>query len=115
MLIMKWEPHAECSDQKYPPELSVCKIVLDKMPASTTVETFGAQGTENIDVSLPVKYSDRQSIPCSSCYMSSSTNSSYSEFCLHNRGVDKWTASNGRLVQHMDRSCVDSSNMREKS
>ena len=59
MSIMRWEPYAECSDpERSPPALLACKGVLDKMPASTILERFGAQGTENIDVPLPVKYSD---------------------------------------------------------
>lgn len=96
MWIARWVPYADCSNtEREPPGLSECNSVLNKLPASRIVETFGALGTENIDVPLPLKYSDRQSVPCSSCYISSSTDPSYSEFCLHNRSIDHWTANQG--------------------
>ena len=96
MWISQWKPYAECSDPgKDPPELSACKSVLNKLPTSTSPETFGARGTENVDVPLPVKYSDRQSVPCPSCYIPSSTDPSYSGFCLHSRSIDNWTANQG--------------------
>ena len=96
MLILQWKPYAECSDtERDPPDLIACNSVLSKLPASATVQTFGAPGTGNIDVPLPLKYSDRQSVPCSCCCIFSSTDSSYSEFRLHNRSIDNWTAGQG--------------------
>ena len=85
MYILQWKPYAECSSIRIdPPELYTCNSVLNKMPASQYSETFGALGTKDIDVPLPLKFSDGQSVTCSSCYISSSTHRSYSGFCLHN-------------------------------
>ena len=113
MFILQWKPYAECSNsERAPPVLSACNSVLNQLPASKIPETFGARGTINIDVSLPVKYSDCQSVVCSSHV---SSDPSYSGFCLHSRSSDNWSASNGQLVRHVDLCCVDSSNVCEIS
>ena len=115
MFILQWKPYAECSiSERQPPVLSACKSVLNQLPASKIPETFGAQGTENIDVPLPVKYSDCQSVTCSS-HISSSSDPPFSGFCLHTRSIDSRSASIGQLVRYVDLCCVDSSNVCETS
>ena len=115
MFILQWKPYAECSNsERDPPVLSACNSVLNQLPASKIPETFGAQGTADIDVPLPVKYSDCQSVTCSSSN-SSSSDPPFSGFCLHTRSIDNRSTSNGQLVRHVDLCCVNSSNVCEIS
>ena len=116
MVILQWKPYADCSmAERQPPVLSACRSVLSNMPASSNTETFGAQGTTDIDVPLPLKYSDCQSVTRSFCFISSSADLFYSGFWLHNRSIDNRSASTGQLVRHVDLCCVDSSNVCEIS
>ena len=81
MWIIKWKPYAECfRAEEDPPGLSACKSVLNKMPASKFLETFGTRGTEGVDEPLPVKFSDCQFVTSSCFHISSSTNPSCSRF-----------------------------------
>ena len=112
MLILQWKPYAECFNaERDPPVLSACRSVLNQMPVSEIPQIFGAQGTESIDVPLPVKYSDCQSVASSSCYVSLLIDPSYSAVYLHSRNIDNRTAGKGQLVWHVDLCCVDSSNV----
>ena len=70
MVVGQWTPHVECSKSRSVPEvMSSCLVALDRMPTSDHQEVFGARGQANIDVPLPVKYTDRLYMP-------------YSPFCV---------------------------------
>ena len=69
MRISQWKPYAGCSStENVPPQLSACTFALNQMPTSSHQEIFGLPGGRDVDIPLPVKFSDGQHNPYSSCH-----------------------------------------------